>query len=251
LSIWRRITSTINVTVWNEHRHERKDPEIAKIYPEGIHGAIAAYLRKAGGFEVSTATLDEPEHGLSAERIAKTDVLLWWGHQAHKEVSDEVVARVHEAVLSGMGLIVLHSGHFSKIFRRVMGTNCSLVWREMGEKERLWNVAPGHEITEGIGDFIELPHAEMYGEPFDIPEPDKLLFISWYAGGEVFRSGCVWERGNGRVFYFQPGHETYPTYHNEQVLKVIANAARWARRRITRSTVEAPNRREPFEPVSG
>ena len=112
-------------------------------------------------------------------------------------------------------------------------------------------MAPAHEITQGIGDFIELPHAEMYGEPFDIPEPDKLLFISWYAGGEVFRSGCAWERGNGRVFYFQPGHETYPIYHNEQILKVITNAARWARRRITRSTAEAPNRREPFEPISG
>lgn len=243
--------SSIRVTVWNEFRHEKEDAEIAEIYPQGIHGALAAYLKGAGGFEVETATLDEPEHGLPVERLQNTDVLLWWGHRAHGEVSDEIVDRVQQEVLAGMGLIVLHSGHFSKIFRRLMGTNCSLVWREDGEKERLWNVAPDHEITRGIGDFIELPHAEMYGERFDIPTPDKQIFISWFEGGEVFRSGCIWERGNGRIFYFKPGHESYPIYKNDQVLTVIANAARWASRRITRSTAEAPNRKEPYEKISG
>lgn len=243
--------SDIKVTVWNEYRHERKDKEIASIYPEGIHGAIASALRKRGGFEVATATLDEPDHGLTPERLAATDVLIWWGHQAHSEVRDEIVDRVQQQVLSGMGIVVLHSAHMSKIFRRLLGTNCTLVWREAAEKERLWNVAPGHEITEGIGDFIELPHEEMYGEPFAIPEPDKLLFVSWFAGGEAFRSGCAWERGNGRLFYFQPGHETYPTYHNDQVLTVIANAARWARRRSSRDSSRSPNRKEAFEKLPG
>lgn len=216
------------VTVWNENRHEKSDERIAKVYPEGIHGAIASYLRTQPGFEVRTATLDEPEHGLTDEVLANTDVLTWWGHMAHGDVSDAVVDKVHKRVLDGMGLIVLHSGHFSKIFRKLMGTTCNLKWREIGEKQRLWVVEPGHPIVEGIGEYFELEHEEMYGERFDIPAPDTLVFISWFPGGEVFRSGCCYHRGRGKIFYFQPGHETYPTYYNPTVLKVIANAVRWA-----------------------
>jgi trehalose utilization protein len=168
---------------------------------------------------------------------------------AHGDVKDEIAEKVQQRVLAGMGLIVLHSGHFSKPFRRLMGTNCSLKWREAGEKERLWNVAPGHPITEGIGEYIELPHTEMYGERFDIPEPDKLIFISWFEGGEVFRSGCAWERGNGRVFYFRPGHETFPIYYDKNVLRVIANAVRWARPRIIQETKGAPQVKQSLEPI--
>lgn len=237
------------ITVWNEFRHERQDAEVRAIYPDGIHGAIAKGLKAHGVFEIVTATLDEPEHGLSEPRLARTDVLVWWGHVAHDAVQDSVAERVHRHVLSGMGLVVLHSGHFSKPFRRLMGTNCSLRWREAGEKERLWNVAPDHEITRGIGDFIELPHSEMYGERFDIPEPDRLIFISWYAGGDVFRSGCTFHRGNGRIFYFSPGHETYPIYHDGVVHKVLANACLWATPRIRRETTEAPNAKEPLEKI--
>ncbi len=240
----------VRVTIWNEFRNERESEEVAAIYPEGIHGAIAAGLRSAGGFSISTATLDQPEHGLTERRLSETDVLIWWGHSAHAEVADRVVERVHQQVLAGMGLIVLHSGHFSKIFRRLMGTNCSLLWREVGEKERLWNLAPGHEITQGLGDYIELPHEEMYGERFDIPEPDRLIFVSWYAGGEVFRSGCVWERGNGRVFYFKPGHESFPVYHNPEIQRVIANACRWASPRIVRPTAEAKQVKQPLEHIA-
>lgn len=218
----------IRVTVWNEYRHEKTNAEIAKLYPEGMHGAIAKHLR-AQGFEVRTASLDEPEHGLTEQALAGTDVLIWWGHMAHQEVRDEIVARVKQRILEdGMGLIVLHSGHYSKIFRALMGTSCSLKWREIGEKERLWVVAPGHPIAEGLGEYFEIPHAEMYGEHFDIPEPDTLVFISWFQGGEVFRSGCCFYRGRGKIFYFRPGHETYPIYHQAEVLRVIANAARWA-----------------------
>ncbi len=222
------MAQSIRVTVWNEYRHEKQNAEIAEIYPQGIHGAIAGYLRGHGCI-VTTATLDEPSHGLTEHVLDNTDVLVWWGHMAHGEVSDEIVERVHEHVLKGMGLIVLHSGHFSKIFKRLMGTTCDLKWREAGEKERVWVVAPGHPIADGIDEYFEIPHEEMYGEYFDIPEPETVVFISWFQGGEVFRSGCCYRRGHGRIFYFRPGHETYPTYHQPEVLRVIGNAVRWAR----------------------
>jgi trehalose utilization protein len=223
------MSEKIRVTVWNEYRHEKRFEEIRKVYPQGIHGAIAGYLRDEPDMTVGTATLDEPEHGLSAEVLEKTDVLLWWGHMAHGEVSDEVVERVYQRVLKGMGLIVLHSAHASKIFGRLCGTNTGrLRWREAGEKERLWNIEPGHPITRGIGDYIELGSEEMYGERFEIPAPEELVFISWFEGGEVCRSGCCYRRGNGRIFYFRPGHEAYPTYFDPQIRKVLANAIRWA-----------------------
>ncbi|MEE8391840.1 MAG: ThuA domain-containing protein, partial [Anaerolineae bacterium] len=221
------MTSPLRVTVWNEYRHEKTDAEVAKIYPDGIHEAIAQHLHTEG-MQVQTATLDEPEHGLTKEVLDQTDVLIWWGHMAHGEVEDEIVDRVHKQVLDGMGLIALHSGHFSKIFRKLMGTTCDLKWREIGEKERVWVVEPGHPIAEGLDEYFEIPHAEMYGERFDIPAPDTLVFISWFQGGEVFRSGCCYHRGNGKIFYFAPGHETFPIYHQRQVLQVIVNAARWA-----------------------
>ncbi len=219
---------SIRVTVWNEFRHERRNPRVAQIYPSGIHEAIAAPLR-AAGYQVRTATLDEPEHGLSREVLAETDVLTWWGHMAHGEVQDEIVARVQERVVrDGMGLIVLHSGHFSKIFKRLMGTSCNLKWREAGEKERIWVLEPGHPIARGLPECIELEHVEMYGERFDIPAPDQLVFCSWFQGGEIFRSGCCYQRGQGRVFYFRPGHETFPIYHQPLVQRVLVNAVAWA-----------------------
>ncbi|MDX2160232.1 MAG: ThuA domain-containing protein [bacterium] len=218
---------TLRVTVWNEGRHELKSPDIATLYPNGIHGAIADYLNGAG-FTARTATLDEPEHGLTEAVLNDTDVLTWWGHMAHDDVQDSVVERVYERVLNGMGLIVLHSGHFSKIFKKLMGTSGNLMWREMGEKERVWCVNPAHPIADGIPNYFEIEHSEMYGEPFGIPEPDSLVFVSWYAGGEIFRSGCCFYRGRGKIFYFSPGHETYPIYHHPTVLKVIGNGVRWA-----------------------
>lgn len=218
----------VQVTVWNENRHEKKNPVVRDIYPNGIHGAIAGFLEEAG-FQARTAVLDEPEHGLTDEVLQNTDVLIWWGHLAHGEVSDEVVQKVQQRVLDGMGLIVLHSGHFSKIFKMLMGTSCDLKWREADDRERLWVIDPSHPITNGIGEYIQLEQEEMYGEHFDIPAPDELIFMSWFEGGEVFRSGCTYKRGNGKIFYFRPGHETYPTYHNKEIQRVIMNAVEWAK----------------------
>lgn len=219
------MADTPRVTIWNEYRHERDNEDVAKLYPDGIHAVLAAALGEKG-FEVRAATLDEPGHGLGREVLDSTDVLLWWGHIAHEEVADELVEQIHERVLGGMGLIVLHSGHFSKIFKRLMGTTCDLKWRH-DDRERLWVVAPGHPIVEGVGEYIELEE-EMYGEPFDVPEPDELVFVSWFGGGEVFRSGLCYRRGRGRIFYFRPGHEENRSYHNPDVLRVIGNAVRWA-----------------------
>ncbi len=222
------MSPSIRVTVWGEFRHERTNPLVAALYPEGMHETIAASLREHPDLSVRTAWLDQPEHGLSDAVLSETDVLIWWGHMAHSEVGDAVVAKVKARVLEGMGLIALHSAHYSKIFKALMGTTCSLKWREANDKERLWNVNPSHPITRGLGEYFEIPSEEMYGEPFGIPEPDQLIFISWFSGGEVFRSGAIWQRGHGRVFYFRPGHETYPTYHHPEVRRVIANAVRWA-----------------------
>lgn len=219
----------LRVTVWNEYRHELNNPKVAAIYPAGIHGAIAGFLGAAADLAIRTATLDEPGHGLGGGVLDDTDVLIWWGHMAHGEVADAVVDAVQRRVLEGMGLIVLHSGHHSKIFRRLMGSYCSLKWREATDKERLWTIAPSHPIAAGLPEHFELAAEEMYGEPFGIPEPDELVFISWFTGGEVFRSGATWRRGHGRVFYFRPGHETYPSYHDTNVQRVITNAVRWAR----------------------
>ncbi|MBN2004347.1 MAG: ThuA domain-containing protein [Anaerolineae bacterium] len=237
----------VRVTVWNEFRHEKSNKEVQEIYPDGMHMVIARFLG-AQGFDVRTATLDEPEHGLTEAALADTDVLVWWGHMAHGEVSDTVVDRIQARVLAGMGLVVLHSGHFSKIFKRLMGTSCNLKWREIGEKERIYVVEPSHPIAAGLPEFFEIPHAEMYGERFDIPTPDTLVFLSWFQGGELFRSGCCYRRGAGKIFYFRPGHETYPIFHQPEIQRVIINATKWASP-VVRPAVTFGHRPEPLEKV--
>lgn len=244
---------TIRVTVWGENVHERTNRVVAEVYPDTMHATIAAALNAAGGIEAGTATLQDPEHGLTEARLAGTDVLIWWGHAAHGQVSDAVAERVAQAVWSGMGAIFLHSAHFSKPFTRLMGTPCSLTWREAGERERIWLTAPNHPIAAGLPDHFELEHEEMYGEPFGVPEPMETVFLSWFEGGEAFRSGLTWSRGAGRIFYFRPGHETYPTYHDANVRRVIANAVRWAHNPAPRrpDPTRAPNRpvAEALEPI--
>ncbi|PLT47277.1 hypothetical protein B8V81_1501 [Paenibacillus pasadenensis] len=217
----------IKLTIWNEFVHEQEHEEVRKVYPDGIHNTLAKGLADAE-LQIRTATLQEPEHGLSKSVLADTDVLVWWGHMAHDRVDDAIVERVHKRVMEGMGLIVLHSGHFSKIFKKLMGTGCDLKWREAGERERIWVVNPAHPIASGLPEQFVLEQEEMYGEHFDIPAPDELVFVSWFEGGNVFRSGCTFHRGQGKIFYFRPGHETHPTYYDANVLKVIGNSVRWA-----------------------
>jgi trehalose utilization protein len=242
------MSKPIRVTVWNEFVHEKVNDAVKKVYPEGMHQTIAAFLNQHDDIQAGTATLDQPEHGLTEEVLANTDVLTWWGHRAHGDVQDDIVDRVQQRVLDGMGLICLHSAHMSKIFRRMMGTNCSLKWREAGERERLWVINPLHPIVQGLGEQIVLPNTEMYGEQFDIPTPDELVFVSWFEGGEVFRSGCTWWRGNGKVFYFRPGHETYPIFHNPEIQTVITNAVRWAAPAgAIRCTKPCANVKQPLE----
>lgn len=216
----------MKVTVWNENEHEKVNPKVLEYYPGGLHGYIASFL-KCDDIEVRTATLDDEECGLTDEVLADTDVLVWWGHRAHGRVPDEIVDRVQNYVLAGMGLVVLHSGHHSKIFRRLMGTTCNLKWRDNAH-ERIWTVKPNHPIAAGVPETFVLDPEEMYGESFDIPNPEEVIFMGWFNGGEVFRSGCTWTRGHGKIFYFQPGHETNPSFQNENVQLIIKNAVKWA-----------------------
>jgi len=244
---------TIKTIVWGENVHEQTNETVAELYPNGMHRCIADALNSSSGITASTATLQDEEHGLPQSRLADTDVLLWWGHAAHGDVSDAVAERVVEHVWSGMGLILLHSSHFSKVFKRLMGTACNLTWREAGERERLWVTSRNHPIAQGLPDYFELEQEEMYGEPFSVPEPLETVFVSWFQGGEVFRSGLTYKRGAGNVFYFRPGHETYPTYHDSNVHTVLRNAVHWAynpQARISNVT-DAPNRdvKDSIEPL--
>lgn len=217
----------VRVTVWNENVHEREEPSVAKRYPEGIHGTIASSL-EADGHSVETATLQDPEHGLTESVLAETDVLVWWSHCANDAVRDDVATRVVDAVHDGMGFVPLHSGKNSKPFTRLMGTTCNIKYRHGGETERVWVADPGHPIADGLDEYFEIPSTEMYGEPYDVPEPDRTVFISWFEGGEVFRSGVCYRRGRGRIFAFRPGHEEYPIFHQPEVQRVINNAVVWA-----------------------
>ncbi len=243
----------IRVTVWNEGIHEKKDEAAKKVYPQGMGYQIAQYLEKQKGIaSVHVSEIDDEEQGLSEAILNNTDVITWWGHVGNYDVTDEHVERVYQRVTAqGMGFIALHSAQGSKMFKRFMGTSCDVNWREMGEKERLWVVDPAHPIADGLPPYFELPHTEMYGEHFDIPKPDELVFVSWFQGGEVFRSGCCWHRGLGKIFYFRPGHETFPIYYDENVLKVIYNAVKWAApsgvRQIVRGNVQPLENIQPAE----
>ena len=217
----------MQITVWNEYEGQAENEGVCKAYPETLHGAIA---KAVGGADatVTTVTLDMPCQGLPDELLEKTDVLVWWGHMHHEKVSDELVKKICARVWRGMGVVFLHSAHMSKPFRALMGTSCTLQWREAGERERLWTATPSHPIAQGVPACTVLPHEEMYGEPFDIPAPDETVFLGWFQGGNVFRSGVTYRRGRGKVFYFQPGHETHPTFKQPEIAKILHNAVRWA-----------------------
>jgi trehalose utilization protein len=219
----------INVTIYNEFQHEQTKPEVREIYPQGIHTVLQSFLNKDEDIGViRIATLNNHEQVLTQEVLNDTDVLIWWGHMMHHLVSDAVALRVVRRVLQGMGFLALHSAHACKPFAMLLGTDTQMLrWRENGERVRLWNIARNHPITQGIGETFVVPHDETYGEPFGIPDPDQILFLSWYEGGEVLRSGCTWRRGEGSIFYLQNGHETYPVYYQPEIQRIIVNAVHW------------------------
>jgi len=240
--------SKIRVTVWNEHSSLQECAELLsiypkeiqdivadifagaeRVYPKGIHEAIADLLRDNKDIVVRTSLLKDPEQGLSQNILDGTDVLIWWGHFFHDIIKDEYVERVISHVQRGMGIIFLHSAHHSKPFKRLLGTSGSLSWREKNEKERIWTIAPNHPIAEGLDTYFELESEEMYGEPFGIPEPETTVFIGWFKGGNVFRSGVTYTREYGKIFYFQPGHETNRAFYDFNVKLIINNAVKWAR----------------------
>lgn len=236
----------INVTIFNEFIHEREDETTKSVYPDGMHITIKNAI-ESEDVKVTTITLDDIKEGIDGELLKNTDVMLWWGHVGHDFVPDEVARAVQQEVLKGMGMVFLHSAHHSKPFKLLMGTPCNLTWREDGDRELVWVCNPSHPIAEGIGRFIKLEHEETYGEPFSIPEPDELVFIGAFEGGEVFRAGCCYKRFNGKIFYFQPGHETFPTYKNEDVIRVIKNAIKWAKPTYRVAELECPHVKKPLE----
>ena len=244
-----------SITIWNEFMHEQAESDYGKLcrkhYPKGIHAYLRRVLRpELEGCTIRAVSLDMPENGLTDKVLNKTDVLVWWGHMAHDKVPDELVDRIQKRIFGGMGLVVLHSGHMSKIFRRMLGTPCTLRWREIGERERVWVCDPAHPIAQGVPETFAIEQTEMYGEPFGIPNDGHVVFMSWYAGGNVFRSGVTFQRGLGKIFYFAPGHETLPIYHNPAVQRVLANGIRWCRPAIgVGDAPVCPHEREPFEPV--
>ena len=222
------MAKTINVTIWNEYRHEKSDENVAKLYPNGLHAAIGEFLSKNDDMKITLAALDDPDQGLPDEVLNNTDVLLWWGHMNHGEVKDDLVERIRQRVyVGGMGFIALHSAHHSKPFRAIVGTTGNLLWGD-NQKEIIWNIMPSHPIAAGIPSHFELPEEELYAEPFQIPQPDAHIFEGWYEHGYVFRTGCTFLRGAGRVFYFQPGHETCPSLYDANVQRIITNGVRWA-----------------------
>ncbi len=236
--------SPLRVTVWDENK-----PHIEEYYPAGIRGAVADAI-KGDGVEVTIAHLDEPDQGISEDLLENTDVLVWWGHARHGEVDDELAAKIKQRVHhGGMGLVVLHSGHYSKPFRATLDCTGHLKggWRESDDTEEITVCAPWHPIAEGVSNFT-LEAEEMYGGPFGTPPVEVLIFQSFFPkGGEVFPCGAVWTvgdgvdldftsgpgngvgqgKGIGRVFYFRPGHETYPTYFHSEVKTIIRNGVLW------------------------
>ncbi len=223
------MSKKLNVVIWNEFRHEKRVKAVADIYPEGIHACIRDFLKSDEELEITLAALDDPDQGISDELLEKTDILLWWGHMAHAEVNDELVEKIRQRVYRGnMGLIALHSAHHSKVFKQIVGTTGNLSWGR-DQKEVIWNLMPQHPIAAGIPDHFTLESEELYCEPFYIPQPDELIFGGWYEDGYIFRSGCCFQRGMGKIFYFQPGHEYCRSFHNPYVQKIIRNAIDWVK----------------------
>ena len=219
----------LRVTVWSEVIDPVLEPRAVTYYPDDINVYLAEFLSIEHDFEVRTANLRQKENGLSQEILNDTDVLVWWSHLYDDQVSDETAQRVAETVLNGMGILFLHASLGSKPAKILLGTNSNTgKYREIGEKEKIWVVDRSHPVVDGMEkEYIEIPASEMYGEPYGIPTPDDIVFISWFEGGEVLRSGVDWKKGAGKVFFFAPGHEEFPVYYHSEIQKAVKNIVRW------------------------
>jgi trehalose utilization protein len=271
----------VNVVVWDEQQPKQK-----LAYENFLGNAIADHLRARGGFQVTSAKLDDPEQGLSAATLDKADVLIWWGHVRHPEVKPETGRAIVERIKAGkLSLIALHSAHWSTPFKEAMYAraiddalaslpeadrksakvetieprpftvpkrddpqtpstevrktadgvvvtvtlpNCVFpAYREDGKPSHVRVLLPDHPIAAGLPKQFDIPRTEMYDAPFHVPKPDAILFEERGDAGEHFPSGCLWTLGKGHVFYFRPGHESYPVYKQAEPLRVVENAARW------------------------
>ncbi len=248
------MTDTVIFLVWDEN----KKSVPTEVYPSNIRGAIADALNVSEVVNIvaATACLDDDHQGITADVLRNIDVLIWWGHARHDEVTDETAELVRSAVHNdGLGFLPLHSAHYSKPFKAVLSANGHLKggWRENdnpADTEEITVAAPKHPIAEGIVGFT-IDQEEMYGAPFDVPPYQVVVFQSYFpTGGEYFPSfattvgkgidpafasgsgnGANQGEGAGRVFYFRPGHETFPTYHLPVVQKILRNAVLWLARK--------------------
>ena len=216
----------VKALVWSEFT-EPKD-----VYPKGIHGDIAAHLNAGGEVEAKVVQLADPDQGVSDADLEWADVLLWWGHKHHGKVTDETIGRIVKAVKEGgMGYFAIHSAHYSRGLIALLEDKCGLGGVGDGGAETVSVVAPDHPIAKGVKDFV-IPRVEYFIEPFTVPEPEAVVFRSTYEKTDGwFRTGCCWTVGKGRVFYFRPGHETYPIIRQPEVQKCIYNGALWAAKR--------------------
>jgi trehalose utilization protein len=215
------------VVVWSEGTAPKS------VYPNDINGAVAEGLKDLSGWEVVKAGLSDPDQGLPDKLLQRADVLIWWGHQKHGDVKDELVDKIVKRVKEdGMGFIALHSSHFAKPNKKLMGTACS--WKAYVLDSTTLKItvkSPDHPIAKGIKDFT-IDHSERYSDPYAVPTPKAVVFegtASLKKGGtDTSQIGLTWEIGKGKVFYFQAGHETNPVFMDPNVRQIMSNAVQWA-----------------------
>lgn len=218
--------SSVRVLAWSEHTAPKA------VFPDDINNAVAGALCEDPQLTVTTAELVDPGDGVPEEVLASTDVLVWWGHLLHGRVTDAAVARIAAQVRDGgMGFVALHSAHMSKPFTTLIGDDGRLGGVALdGGKETITVRTPDHPVAQGVSDFV-IGKEESYDEEFGCGHPDTVVFHSAFENGQQFRSGLAYRIGAGRVFYFRPGHEEYPTLFLPEVKQIIRNAVRWAANR--------------------
>ena len=266
----------IRVLIWDEQQPKQK-----QAYDHYIGATLAKHLEKSNKFEIISTHIDAPQHGIDVATLDATDVIIWWGHVRHSEISISETKPIIDRIKDGkLSFIALHSAHWATPFMEAMNEKtreitekkfqvaseavkyvappgrvpphkssvltpfylaytrgrvtgevqvnlpncCFPAWRADGKPSLMRSVSMSHPIATGIPSSFKIAKTEMYSEPFHVPEPDTVIFEEYWDAGEWFRSGMVWNIGKGKVFYFRPGHETYPVFKEPIPLKVIENA---------------------------